>query len=160
MTELVTDSDRTPDGEAASTSISEAVSFGEHEPQLARARDDAEPTGDPEDDASEDTDSDALRVVYGAASRAGGAFRTALAGPAAWPVIIRRHPSVAEVWQHGRTSRGWDSESMAARWAVRAFWISDALWETGCMTARVWFRTRITWAITILLAVAYVVWGR
>jgi hypothetical protein len=160
VTELVTDSDRTPDGEATSTSINEAVSFGEHEPQLARARDDAEPTGDPENDATADTDSDALRAVYDIAGRAGGALRTALAGPAAWPVIASRHPSVLEVWQHGRDGAGWDHPALLARWPARAYWIFDALWETGCMTARVWWRTRITWAITILLVVAYVVWGR
>lgn len=158
MTGQVTDSDQIAGGEAAATSIIEAVTFGPREPQLARARDDGEPTGAPDGDASADTDSDALRAVYGTAARAGGALRAALSGPAAWPAVTRRHPSVLEVFRHGQYGPGWDHPALLVRGPVRMFWRLDACWETGCMIARVWWRTRITWAITIIGLVAFLVW--
>jgi hypothetical protein len=170
VTRVVTESDREAGAEATATSNDGAVTFGPRKPQLARARDAAEPTRPARDDATTDAErdadddrlraeEDALRGFYAAIAGAGGAFRTAIAGPAAWPLITRRHPSVAEVWHQGRDCRAWDSPSLAVRWAVRGFWIADYLWETGCMTARVWWRTRITWAITILIVIAWIVWG-
>jgi hypothetical protein len=170
VTEVVTDSDREPGAGATATSNDGAVTFGPRKPPLARARDTAEPTrrardaatADAERDADDDrlrAEEDALRGFYAAIAGAGGAFRTALAGPAAWPLIIRDNPSVARVWRQGREYRAWDSPSLAYRWAVRAFWIADALWETALMILRVWWRTRITWAITILILIAWIVWG-
>ena len=159
MTELVTDSDETWSGEAATSNNNKAVTFGEREPQLARMRDSAEPTATPEGDATPDTDSDALRAVYSMVATAGGALRAAFAGPATWPLVTRRHPSVLEVWSHGRDGGAWDHPALLVRWPARVFWTAEAAWETGCMVARVWWRTRITWAVTILLVVAYVVWG-
>ena len=154
----ITESDETDPGGAAATSNNGAVSFGEREAQLARPREDPEPTAGPDGDATPDTDSDPLRVFYAAAGRAGGAFRAALAGPLAWPVVTRRHPAVLEVFRHAQAGAGWDHPALLVRQPFRAFWIFDALWETGCMTARVWWRTRTTWAITIIGVVAYLTW--
>lgn len=165
MTELVTDSDRETDEEAATSNISDAVTFGPRESQVARAREITDPTGNPDGTASADTDSDmlpaddeALRAFYGTVGRAGGAFRTALAGPMAWPVFNRRHPSVLEVFQHAQASPGWDHPALLTRLPVRLFWRFDSCWETACMIARVWFRTRITWAINLILIIAFLVW--
>jgi hypothetical protein len=170
VTGLVTERDIGPDGEATATSNNGPLTIGGRSPQLARARDAAEPTRGPGDGATPDADSDALRGFYAAAGRAEGALRDgrakagrgvrmAFAGPRGWPVITRRNPSVLEVFSAGRDSRAWDSPSLLVRWPARGAIIAEALWETGCMTARVWFRTRITWAVTILIFVAYLVWG-
>jgi hypothetical protein len=158
VTELVTGSDQTPDLGEATSNNSGVIAFGPSEAQLARARDSGEPTSGPEATATADTDSDALRAFYGAAGRAGGAFRTALAGPAAWPVVTRRHPSVLEVFRHGQDTRAWHSPSLLVSVPVRVFWRLDSCWETACMIARVWWRTRITLAITVIAVVAFLVW--
>jgi hypothetical protein len=155
----ITEGDEVGPGEATATSNNEAVTFGGREAQLARPRDASQRTRDPDDGATADADSDVLRAFYALTARAGGAFRTALGGPAAWPLITRRNPSVLEVFRGGRGSRAWDSPSLLVRWPARGAIIAEALWETGCMTARVWFRTRITWAITILIFIAWLVWG-
>jgi hypothetical protein len=156
---VITESDEARDGEAVTSNNNGVIGYGPREPQLARTRDASEPTGAPEDGATGDTDSDVLRGFYTAVAAAGGALRAALAGPAAWPVITRRHPSIAEIWRSGRDSRAWDSDALLVRWPARLFWTADALWETGCSVARVWWRTRITWAVTILLVIAWLVWG-
>jgi hypothetical protein len=84
-------------------------------------------------------------------------------GPAAWPLFSRRCPSVAEVWRRGREfetktgHRPWDNPAIVIRLPYRAAVIADAVWETFCMTLRVWFRTRITWAVTIVVIVALII---
>jgi hypothetical protein len=94
-----------------------------------------------------------FRSVSGAAS----------SGPAAWPLFTRRCPSVAEVWRRGREfetktgHRPWDNPAIVIRWPYRAAVIADAVWETFCMTLRVWFRTRVTWAVTVIAVAAWII---
>jgi hypothetical protein len=160
----VTDSDETE--EAATSNNNEPV-FIPVDPQLARARDGAEPTTPPEWQAGEWAEGDgrpgaaeARQALADLRERAGGACRAAARGPRAWPLFTRRHPSVLEVFDAGRNVAAWDSESLLVRWPARVLITADALWELGCMTARVWFRTRITWTITVLAVIAWLAWGR